>query len=90
MRDAMSHVVTGESYHLVLSRAGNGNGHRGLRADLYGIVLLESLFTTSYIPAIRRLSDAEIVPRAHSVITGRRCPRAWAWPQGCSTCFKAS
>ena len=38
-----------------------------LRADVYDVVLLESLFTTSYIPAIRRLSDAEIVLRAHNV-----------------------
>ena len=33
---------------------------------MYDVILLESLFT-SYIPAIRSLSDAEIVLRAHNV-----------------------
>jgi glycosyltransferase involved in cell wall biosynthesis len=38
-----------------------------LREEMFDVILLESLFTTSYIPAIRRLSDAEVVLRAHNV-----------------------
>ena len=69
VRDAMSHVVTGESYHLSRFHVPEMEMaiEDALRADLYDVVLLESLFTTSYIPAIRRLSDAEIVLRAHNV-----------------------
>ena len=69
LRDALSHVITGESYHLSrfyvpeMDRA----IEEALHVDVYDVVLLESLFTTSYIPAIRRLSDAEIVLRAHNV-----------------------
>lgn len=69
VRDALSHVVTGESYHL--SRFHVPEMDRAiedaLRLNVYDVVILESLFTTSYIPAIRRLSDAEIVLRAHNV-----------------------
>ena len=68
VRDAMSHVVTGESYHLSRFHVPEMEmAIDALRTDLYDVVLLESLFTTSYIPAIRRLSDAEIVLRAHNV-----------------------
>ena len=69
LRDAFSHVVTGESYHLSrfhvpeMERAIEDN----LRERVFDVVILESLFTTSYIPAIRRLSDAELVLRAHNV-----------------------
>ena len=38
-----------------------------LRERVFDVIILESLFTTSYIPAIRRLSDAELVLRAHNV-----------------------
>ena len=69
VRDALSHLVTGESYHL--SRFHVPEMDRAiediLRQDVYDVVILESLFTTSYIPTIRRLSDAEIVLRAHNV-----------------------
>ena len=69
LRDAFSHVVTGESYHLSrfhvpeMERAIEEN----LRERVFDVIILESLFTTSYIPAIRRLSDAELVLRAHNV-----------------------
>jgi len=69
LRDAFSHVITGESYHLSrfhvpeMERAIEDN----LRERVFDVIILESLFTTSYIPAIRRLSDAEIVLRAHNV-----------------------
>ena len=69
VRDAMSHVVTGESYHL--SRFHVPEMDRAiedvLRVQVFDVVILESLFTTPYIPVIRRLSDAEIVLRAHNV-----------------------
>lgn len=69
VRDAASHVITGESYHL--SRFHVPEMDRAieqvLREEMFDVVLLESLFTTSYIPAIRRLSDAEVVLRAHNV-----------------------
>lgn len=69
VRDAASHVITGESYHL--SRFHVPEMDRAiedvLRQEMFDVVLLESLFTTSYIPAIRRLSDAELVLRAHNV-----------------------
>ena len=69
LRDAFSHMITGESYHLSrfhvpeMERAIEDN----LRARVFDVIILESLFTTSYIPAIRRLSDAELVLRAHNV-----------------------
>ena len=69
LRDAFSHVITGESYHLSrfhvpeMERAIEDN----LRDRVFDVIILESLFTTSYIPAIRRLSDAELVLRAHNV-----------------------
>ena len=69
IRDAVSHIITGESYHL--SRFHVPEMERAieetLRVQLFDVVILESLFTTSYIPAIRRLSDAELVLRAHNV-----------------------
>ena len=69
IRDAISHIVTGESYHL--SRFHVPDMERTiediLRVQVFDVVILESLFTTSYIPAIRRLSDAELVLRAHNV-----------------------
>ena len=69
LRDAMSHVITGESYHLSRFHVPEMDRaiEEALRVDMYDVILLESLFTTSYIPAIRRLSDAEIVLRAHNV-----------------------
>ena len=69
LRDAFSHMITGESYHLSrfhvpeMERAIEDN----LRERVFDVIILESLFTTSYIPAIRRLSDAELVLRAHNV-----------------------
>lgn len=69
VRDAASHIITGESYHL--SRFHVPEMDRAieqvLREEMFDVILLESLFTTSYIPAIRRLSDAEVVLRAHNV-----------------------
>ena len=62
-------MITGESYHLSRFQVPEMDRaiEEALRVDMYDIILLESLFTTSYIPAIRRLSDAEIVLRAHNV-----------------------
>ena len=69
VRDAASHVITGESYHLSRFHVPEMDRaiERVLREEMFDVVLLESLFTTSYIPAIRRLSDAEVVLRAHNV-----------------------
>ena len=69
VRDALSHLVTGESYHLsrFLVPEMERTVEDALRAQVYDVVLLESLFTTAYIPAIRRLSDADLVLRAHNV-----------------------
>lgn len=69
IRDAASHVVTGESYHLSRFHVPEMEKliEQVLRERVFDIVLLESLFTTSYIPAIRRLSHGEIVLRAHNV-----------------------
>lgn len=69
IRDAFSHVITGESYHM--SRFHVPEMERAientLRERVFDVVIFESLFATSYIPAIRRLSDAELVLRAHNV-----------------------
>ena len=69
IRDAASHVITGESYHLSRFHVPEMDRtiERVLREEIFDVVVLESLFTTSYIPAIRRLSDAEIILRAHNV-----------------------
>ena len=69
VRDALSHLVTGESYHLsrFLVPEMERTVEDALREQVYDVVLLESLFTTAYIPAIRRLSDADLVLRAHNV-----------------------
>ena len=69
VRDALSHLVTGESYHLsrFLAPEMERIVEDALRVQVYDVVLLESLFTTAYIPAIRRLSDADLVLRAHNV-----------------------
>ena len=69
IRDAASHIITGESYHLSRFHVPEMDRaiERVLREEIFDVVVLESLFTTSYIPAIRRLSDAEIVLRAHNV-----------------------
>jgi polysaccharide biosynthesis protein PslH len=69
LRDAASHIVTGESYHLSRFHVPEMDRavERVLREELFDVVLLESIFTSSYIPAIRRLSDAEVVLRAHNV-----------------------
>jgi len=69
LRDAASHVVTGESYHLSRFHVPRMERvvEKALRTHYYDVVILESMFMTSYIPAIRRLSDAEIVLRAHNV-----------------------
>ena len=69
VRDALSHLVTGESYHLsrFLVPEMERTVEDTLREKVYDVVLLESLFTTAYIPAIRRLSDADLVLRAHNV-----------------------
>ena len=69
VRDALSHLVTGESYHLsrflVRKWSGPWKTHFASRCTTW--CSLESLFTTAYIPAIRRLSDADLVLRAHNV-----------------------
>ena len=69
LRDAASHIVTGESYHLSRFHVPEMDRavERVLREEMFDVVLLESIFTSSYIPAIRRLSDAEVVLRAHNV-----------------------
>ena len=69
VRDALSHLVTGESYHLsrFLVPEMERTVEDALREQVYDVVILESLFTTAYIPAIRRLSDADLVLRAHNV-----------------------
>ena len=67
VRDALSHLVT-ESYHLsrFLVPEMERTVEDALRAQVYDVVLL-SPCSTAYIPAIRRLSDADLVLRAHNV-----------------------
>ncbi len=69
VRDAASHLITGESYHLSRFHIPEMEQRieAVLREAVFDIVLLESLFVASYIPAIRRLSDADVVLRAHNV-----------------------
>ncbi len=69
VRDAASHLVTGESYHLSRFHVPEMEQRIEaiLRETVFDVVLLESLFVASYIPAIRRLSDADVVLRAHNV-----------------------
>ena len=69
LRDAASHLITGESYHLSRFHVPEMEIaiEEALRCEVFDVVLLESLFTTSYIPAIRRLSHAEVILRAHNV-----------------------
>ncbi|HAY56370.1 MAG TPA: hypothetical protein DCX49_02975, partial [Flavobacteriales bacterium] len=61
VRDAASHLVTGESYHLSRFHVPEMEQRIEaiLRETVFDVVLLESLFVASYIPAIRRLSDAD-------------------------------
>jgi glycosyltransferase involved in cell wall biosynthesis len=69
LRDAASHVITGESYHLSRFHVPRMERviERIMRTEYFDIIILESLFMSSYIPAIRRLTDADIVLRAHNV-----------------------
>ena len=95
LRDALSHVITGESYHLSRFHVPEMDRaiEEALRVNMYDVVLLESLFTTSYIPAIRRLSDAEIVLRAHNVehkLWEDVSQAMGPGPKWCSTCFNPS
>lgn len=68
-RDAATHMVAGESYHLNRFHVPEMDRaiEECLRAEVFDVILLESLFVTSYLPAIRRLSDAEVILRAHNV-----------------------
>ena len=67
--DAFSHLITGESYHI--GRFNSPDFTRELenilRDEVFDVIILESLFMTSYEHSIRRLSDADIVLRAHNV-----------------------
>ena len=67
--DALRHLIAGKSYHI--GRFNSPDFTRELenilRNEVFDIVLLESLFMTSYEGSIRRLSDAPIVLRAHNV-----------------------
>ena len=67
--DALRHLISGESYHI--GRFNSPDFTRELekilRNEVFDIVLLESLFMTSYEDSIRRLSNASIVLRAHNV-----------------------
>ena len=66
---ALIHVLKNKSYHIsrfisadfekVLSRI--------LKEERFDIIQFETLFTTPYIPLIRRLSDARLVLRAHNI-----------------------
>ena len=68
-RDAATHMVAGESYHLNRFHVPEMDRaiEECLRAEVFDVILLESLFVSSYLPAIRRLSDAEVILRAHNV-----------------------
>ncbi|HHZ94308.1 MAG TPA: glycosyltransferase [Flavobacteriales bacterium] len=67
--DALSHLITGESYHIGRFHVPDFERELEviLRNEVFDVVLLESLFMTSYEPAIRRLSDARVILRAHNV-----------------------
>ena len=67
--DALSHLIKGESYHIgrFISPDFTRELENILRDEVFDVILLESLFMTSYEHSIRRLSDANIVLRAHNV-----------------------
>jgi glycosyltransferase involved in cell wall biosynthesis len=67
--DALRHLIAGESYHI--GRFNSPKFTRELenilRDEVFDVVILESLFMSSYEASIRRLSDARLVLRAHNV-----------------------
>ena len=67
--NALRHLIAGESYHIkrFLSPDFTRELDKMLRDEVFDIVILESLFMAPYEEAIRRLSDARVVLRAHNV-----------------------
>lgn len=67
--DAFANLFSKASYNVERFYTGDFENAliRVLRKDSWDIVLLESLFMTPYIPAIRENSKATIVLRAHNV-----------------------
>ncbi|PCJ79967.1 MAG: hypothetical protein COA49_10120 [Bacteroidetes bacterium] len=67
--DALSHLITGESYHIGRFHAPDFERvlEEILSKEVFDVVILESLFMSSYAPSIRRFSDAILLLRAHNV-----------------------
>lgn len=67
--DAFVNLFSNESYNV--SRFYDQNFESRLvnilQEEAYDVVLMESLFMTLYIPAIRKTTDAKIILRAHNV-----------------------
>lgn len=66
---ALIHVLKNKSYHIsrFISTDFEKVLARILKEEHFDIVQFETLFTTPYIPIIRRLSDARLVLRAHNI-----------------------
>ena len=66
---ALIHVLQNKSYHIsrFVSADFEKALERILKEERFDIIQFETLFTTPYIPLIRRLSDARLVLRAHNI-----------------------
>ena len=66
---AFANLFTSKSYHVerFISKEFNNRLIEVLKADLYDVVQLETLYMAPYIDTIRKYSKASIVLRAHNV-----------------------
>ena len=62
-------LVKGENYNLTrfYTEAVEAYLKDYLQQEAFDVIVLESLFLSGYIPAIRSVSDAKIIVRAHNV-----------------------
>ena len=67
--DAFADLVTADNYNISRFFSADMDIRliRLLSAETFDVVLLESLFTTPYLPTIRRYSKARIVLRSHNL-----------------------
>jgi glycosyltransferase involved in cell wall biosynthesis len=66
---ALTHLVRNKSYHIsrFVSGAFEEALTRILENERFDIIQFETLFTTPYIPLIRKMSEARLVLRAHNI-----------------------
>lgn len=66
---ALMALVKGENYNLTrfYTEAVEAHLKSYLQQEAFDVIVLESLFLSGYIPAIRSVSDAKIIVRAHNV-----------------------